>query len=196
MKRGIVGRYEQDDAGNSIIDVAASRVEDLYNNFDKSAPFVRRDLDGDLADYLAGCARELGRNPFSIRFTLGTFPDRRKLSRIRRSFKSYFLYLAELEVRKMFVMARRSAIFFAIGVAILAAIAWLDRALGPEQSILANVFGQGLMVLAWISLWEALAIFLVEWFPHRKNVSLYRRLAQTGLVFRSTPGRETESGSG
>lgn len=193
MKRGILSRYEQDDAGNSIIDVAASRVEDLYNNFDKSAPYVRRDLNSDLADYLAGCARELGRMPFTIRVTLGAFPDRRRLSRIRRSFKSYFLYLAELEVRKMFVMARRSAIFFAIGVAILAAIAWLDRSLGPEQSILANVFGQGLMVLAWISLWEALAIFLIEWFPHRKNVSLYRRLAQTDLVLRSAP--RTEAGS-
>lgn len=193
MKRGILSRYEQDYAGNSIIDVAASRVEDLYNNFDKSAPYVRRDLNSDLADYLAGCARELGRMPFTIRVTLGAFPDRRRLSRIRRSFKSYFLYLAELEVRKMFVMARRSAIFFAIGVAILAAIAWLDRSLGPEQSILANVFGQGLMVLAWISLWEALAIFLIEWFPHRKNVSLYRRLAQTDLVLRSAP--RTEAGS-
>ena len=44
---------------------------------------------------------------------------------------------------------------------------------------------QGLTIAAWVSLWEALAIFLVEWFPHRKNIALYRRLARARLVFRS-----------
>ncbi len=187
MKRDILGRYERDEAGNSIIDVAAARVEDLYNNFDKSAPYVRRDLDGDLADYLIGCAGELGSTPFIVRFTLTTAPNGRNLSRIRRSLKSYFLYRAEIEARGLFRMVRRSAILLAMGVAILSILAWLDQLLGAERSIVANVFGEGLMIVAWISLWEALATFLIEWFPHRRRVGLYRRLAHAGLAFRTAP---------
>jgi len=192
LKRDILSRYERDDAGNSIIDVAAARVENLYNDFDKSAPYIRRDLDGDLAEYLTGCARELGKAPFVIRFTLVTAPDKRNLSRIRRSLKSYFQYCADLEGRKIYAMARRSAIFLAIGLAILLAISWLDRQLGPDRSIAANVFGEGLTIVAWISLWEALATFLVEWVPQRRNVSLYRRLAHASLVFRVAPQGEAE----
>lgn len=188
MKRDILGRYERDESGNSIIDVAATRVDDLYNNFDKGAPYARRDLDGDLADYLVGCARELSPAAFIIRFTLDVAPVGRNLSRIRRSLKSYFLYRAEIEARNLFQMARRSAILLAIGIAILSALAWLDQLLGPDRSIVANVFGEGLMIVAWISLWEALATFLIEWFPHRKKVGLYRRLAHAGLVFRETTG--------
>ena len=49
-------RYERTSDGKLIIDVSAARVEDLYSNFDRSAPYVRRDLDEDLADYLIACA--------------------------------------------------------------------------------------------------------------------------------------------
>ena len=192
MKRDILSRYEHDDAGNSIIDVAAARVENLYNDFDRNAPYIRRDLDGDLAEYLTGCARELGQAPFVIRFTLAAAADKRDLSRIRRSLKSYFLYRAEIEARRIYVMVRRSAIFLAIGVAILLAISWLDRQLGPDRSIVANVFGEGLTIVAWISLWEALATFLVEWFPQRRNVLLYRRLAHADLAFRAVPESEID----
>ena len=185
LKRDVLNRYEQDVQGNIILDVAARRVEDLYNDFDKSAPYIRRDLDQDLADYLIGCARELGRAPFTIRLTLVDPPDEPRSSRVRRSINTYFLYLAETEIQKILQMFRRSAILFAIGIGILFAALSLNRLLGPVRSVTANVFAEGLIIAAWVSLWEALAIFLVEWFPHRKNVVLYRRMAQAQLVFRS-----------
>lgn len=185
MRRDILGRYEHDAAGNSVIDVAAARVEDLYNNFDKSAPYSRRDLDGDLADYLVGCARELGNARFLIRFTLATPPGGQRLSGIRSSLESYFLYRAEIETQNRHRMIRRSAILLAMGVSILAVTAWLNRGDAPGRSIVINVLGEGLLIVAWISLWEALATFLVEWFPHRRNVLLYRRIARAPFVFRT-----------
>ena len=88
-------------------------------------------------------------------------------------------------------MARRSAIFLVIGVAILAVISWFDRQSGPDRSIVANVFGEGLTIVAWISLWEALATFLIDWFPQRRSISLYRRLAHAELVFRAEAGSDS-----
>lgn len=186
MKKRFLSRYERDDEGNVVIDVSAKRIEDLYEDFDKSAPYIRRDLDQDFADYLMDCARELNRAPFIVRLTLDHPPDEPRLSRIRRSLNTYFLYLAETEVQKILQMFRRSAILFAIGLGILFVSVWLNQLLGSERSVTANVFAEGLIVAAWVSLWEALAIFLIEWFPHRKNIVLYRRLARAELVFRST----------
>ena len=197
MKRSALGRYERDREGNIIIDVSATRVEDVYNDFDKSAPYIQRDLDQDFADYLIDCARELNRAPFIIRLTLTNPPDEPKLSRIRRSLNTYFLYVAETEIRKIFQMFRRSIVLFVIGLGILFTSVWLDRLLGPERSLIAKVLVEGLMVAAWVSLWEALAVFLIGWFPHRKNVVLYRRLAHAGLVFRSRadPEKKPDGGS-
>lgn len=196
MKRSVLSRYERDDEGNIVIDVSATRIEDLYNDFDKSAPYIRRDLDQDFADYLIGCLRELSRVPFILRITLASRLDELRLSRVRRSLNTYFLYLAEMETQKIVQMFRRSAILFAIGLGILFASMWLNQILGPERSMTANVLAEGLTVAAWVSLWEALAIFLIGWFPHRKNVVLYRRMAHTRPVFRSTVDAPQTPGKG
>ena len=183
MKRTVLNRYARAVDGRIVIDVAARRVEDLYNDFDKSAPYIRRDLDQDLCEYLVNCAMELKRNPFVVRFTLENPPDDSRQSRICRSINAYFLYLAEAERQKVTQMFRKAAILFCVGLAILFVSVWVNQALGAERSVVGNVFAQGLTVAAWVSLWESLAIVLIEWFPHRRSILLYRRLADAGLIF-------------
>ena len=121
------------------------RIEDLYNDFDKSAPYIRRDLDQDLADYLIECARELGRASFTIRFNLADPPDEPRSSRVRHSLNTYFLYLAETEIQNILQMFRRSAILFAIGLGILFAAVSLNRLLGPEATGAEIIFSSGLI---------------------------------------------------
>jgi hypothetical protein len=185
MKRDVLGRYERDPKGVILIDVAADKVEDLYSDFDRNAPYIRRDLDQDLVDYLIDCARELGREPFTISFTLAHPSDDFKLSRIRGSVHNFFLYLVEVERQKIRQMVGRSFVLFCIGVAILFIAVWVNRWLGAERTVVANVFAEGLTVAAWVSLWEALAIFLIEWFPRLRNIKLYRRLAAVQPLFRA-----------
>ncbi|HIJ90810.1 MAG: hypothetical protein OEV89_08905 [Desulfobulbaceae bacterium] len=185
MKRDFFNRYERDSNGSILIDVAAEKVEDLYSDFDRSAPYIRRDLDQDLVDYLINCARELEKEPFTISFTLARTPDEARLTRIRRSINNFFLYLVEVERQKIRQMVRKSLVLFCIGVTILFVAVWVNRWLGSERTVVANVFAEGLTVAAWVSLWEALAIFLIEWFPRLRNINLYRRLATVHPVFRS-----------
>lgn len=183
MKRTAQNRYEKASDGRIVIDVAATRVEVLYNDFDKNAPFIRRDLDQDLVNYLIAGARELKRESFILRFTLDQTPDDEKQLRIRQSVNAYFLYLVECEQQRVLQMFRRSGILFCIGLALLSLSVSVNRALGPERSVVANVFAEGLTVAAWVSLWESLAVFLIEWFPLRKNTVLYRLLADAELTF-------------
>lgn len=186
MRDDVYNRYAHDSSG-CIIDIAADRAEDLYNNFDRCAPYIRRDLDSEVVDYIIDCAKEIGDEPFSITFSLRSAPDEAKLSRIKRSVNTYFKYLASVEKLKSKSMLKRAMIFFAIGISILVVTLWADKVIGLKQEILANVFIQGLTVAAWVALWESLATALIEWLPLRKNIDLFLRLSELSPVIRHQP---------
>lgn len=184
MKKDFLGRYERDGQGVIIIDVSANRVEDLYNNFDRSSPYIRRDLDKDLVDYLVGCVGELVSLPFVIRFTIAGPIEETRPAKVQSSVKEYFRYLLERERRGMLRMFRRSAIFLAVGIAILLASFSARRLSGAGDHVVADVLTEGLMIAAWVSLWEAIAVFLVDWFPHRKSLLVFQSIANAELIFR------------
>jgi hypothetical protein len=181
-KREFLNRYERTPEGKLIIDVAAPKVEDLYEFYDKTAPYVKRDLDPDLVDYLIACAKELRTKDFMIRFTLQSAPGDDSLARVKHSVANFFHYLAEVERDKTRSLVRRSLLLLGIGLGILSISVWVNTALGPERGVVANVFAEGLTVAAWVSLWEALATFLIDWGPHRRRVKLYGHLATASLV--------------
>lgn len=184
MNKDVVNRYERDLTGKILIDVAADKIEDLYSDFDRNAPFIRRDLNQDLVDYLIDSARELGPEPFTICFSLASPPDESRVARTKRSINNFFQYLTEIERQEVRRMVRRSLVLFSIGIALLFLSVWLNQWLGEERSVVANVFAEGLTIASWVSMWEALAIFLVEWLPHHKQIKLYQRLAATQPTFR------------
>ena len=187
VKRDVLDRYEQAASGGYIIDVAAVNVEALYDDFDRSAPYVRRDLNQDLVDFLIDSARDLAGVRFCICFTLDEPPAHDKLLRVERSVNRFFRYLAEIERTTVRAMIRKSLVLLAIGAGILSLAVWVNLLVEP-RSVPGRVLAEGLTVAAWVSLWEALAIFLIEWFPRRRDIVLYQRLAATELRFRPRQG--------
>ena len=185
MKKDLLSRYERSPEGEILVDVSATKAEDLFSTFDRSAPYVRRDLEQDLVEHLIGCAREVGAEPFRIRFTFVTPCGEEVQSRIKRSVNNFFLYLAEVERQKIIRMFRRSSMFFFLGITILFISVWLEQHMGAIRSVLGNVLSQGISVAAWVSLWEALATFLIEWLPCRRDIKIYLRLAAAETIFRS-----------
>ncbi len=188
MGKHSLNRYERDSQGQVLIDVSAARIEDLYNDFDKSAPYIRRDLDIDLVGYLINCVREIQREPFVLRCSLGKALDAEVENRVRGSLNSYFLYLVEDEKRRLAEMLRRSVILLAVGLSILFVAIRVNATVDQQSSVMASVFASGLTVAAWVSLWEAFAVFLIEWFPHQANIRRYRRLSAAQVLFRAEPG--------
>lgn len=185
MKKDVISRYERNTNGDILIDVTADKMEDLFNQFDRSAPYTQRDIDQDLANYIIGSAKELGKEPFTICFTLTHLPDKAELSNIRQGINSFFLSLAEVERNKFRQMIQKSLIFFCMGIGFLFISVWVNQKLGSDRTVVADVFAEGLTVAAWVSLWEALATFLIKWFPYRANINLYQRLATIKSIFRS-----------
>lgn len=175
-------RYERDEAGVHCVDVATERADDLYSYFDRFSPYMRRDLEQDLVDYLLACAEEIHPQPFIVRFTFSHAADAELQQRIRHSMNSFFTYLLEKERQTLHRMLYRSGMFLLLGLLILLAAVVLEG-LPTANHIVLNVIAEGVNIAGWISMWEALATFVVDWFPHRRNMRLYHGLAAAPLRF-------------
>jgi len=187
MKKSIISRYETTTNNEVIIDASVRSVEDLYNNFDRTADYSKKDLDQEFVDYLTDCVREIGKRAFVIRISLSTMPDNAIMDRVRRSVRTYFLYLQETERRQLRAMLRRSLVLFVIGLALLVPAIAATRRFSSSEGVLAEVFAQGLTVAAWVSLWEAIANLFIEWYPHRQDIKQYGHVTNAPVIFRRPP---------
>lgn len=188
MKRAIVDRYERTENGQIVLDASVKSVEHLYNDFDRTAPYLKKDLDQDFVDYLTDSVREIRNHDFVVRISLSNMPDEAVMERVRKSVRTYYTYLRELELRALTVMLRRSAVLFVIGLALLALAIEMTRRLSSGEGVLSGVFAQGLTIAAWVSMWEAIANLFLEWHPHKKNVRLYNRIIDAPVIFRHFQG--------
>jgi hypothetical protein len=192
-RKRLLERYATAEDGRIAVDVSVPGVEHLYNDFDRASPFVKKDLADEFADYLADSAREIGRHGFVIRINLERLPDETIMERVRRSTGNFFRYLAERERvarRKMF---RTFALLASAGFFLLGLDLWLNRAFAGRSGVIGGVFLEGLTIAAWVAIWEALAILLVHWAAHNRDIRTYGRLANAAIEFR--PAFTTVGGS-
>lgn len=183
MKQTILDRYQRTSDGNYIIGISAGKVSDLYNDFDKQTPYVRKELDQDLVEYITDSARDLNKEDFVIQFQLLESPEEEMKTRITTSINSYFLYLKTIELKELSRVMRTSMIFFLIGMIILFLSVWANEQLTSETMVVTKVFAEGLTVAAWVSLWEALATFIINWTPYSRKIKLYDRIANAPVQF-------------
>lgn len=185
MRKSILERYRRDKEGQIIIEIAAGKVEDIYNHFDRYTPYVKKDLKQDFTDYLVDAVREIGKEKFVIHFHFSEPPEAELQTRICSSINNYFLYLKELEWRELVQVMRRSLVLFVLGIMILSVALWFSQAVEQHVTVVKKVFAEGLTIAAWVSLWEALATFLINWTPYRRQFRLYDRIAQAPIRFTS-----------
>ena len=183
MKKDILERYERTGDGEIIVDISARKIEDLYNNFDRKSHFMKKDLNQDLVTYLIDSVHEIEGEKFVIRFNFEMHAQEEFFERVKNSINRFFLYMQEHEHAKMKEMLRKSAIFFAIGAVLAGVSIFMNQSEWMEKSIAFAVVAEGLSVAAWVSLWEALATFLIRWMPYKKKILLYKNIANAKIIF-------------
>jgi hypothetical protein len=183
-KKAILDRYPRTDDGRIIIDIAAGKIEDLFNNFDKATPYAKKDLDIDFYNYLLDCVREIGNIPFIIQITLDTRPDEARWLSAIEGIRNFFIYIREVKIREMKTLFRTSFMLLGIGFAVMMLSLWVHRMVGSDSDVFRYVFAEGLTVAAWVLLWESLATFLIQWPPYRRDIHWYKRIAHAALVYR------------
>tara|TARA_B110000305_G_C19449371_1_gene646869 strand:+ start:855 stop:1409 length:555 start_codon:yes stop_codon:yes gene_type:complete len=183
LNQSILGRYSRSENDVIVIDVAAEKIEDLYNNFDRNAPYIRKDLGEDLVDYLEEAVSEIGTEEFVIRFHFTSPAGLDVISRVQDSIENYFQYKKAREKRKLSIKIRTSTIYLLTGLVLLTLSIVFNRQTLSTDSVVIHVLAQGLTIAAWISLWEASANLLVHWTPHRRLMAIYERIARAPLTF-------------
>lgn len=183
MNHSILDRYAHTDSNAVIIDVATDKVEDLYNNFDRNSPYIRKDLNEDLKEYLVEAVSEIGKEEFVIRFVFSSPADSELVSRVRASIANYFQYMKALEMRKLGRKIQTSSIYLLTGLVMLSLSIIVNRQTLETDSVVIHVLAQGLTIAAWVSLWEAIANFLINWKPHQKMRDIYDRISRAELIF-------------
>lgn len=166
-----------------MVEIDAGSIKDLYNDFDRHAPYIRKELDAGLVDYLIESVTEIGKEDFIIQFRLTQLEDDNLMERVKISIHNYFLYLVEREHREVSRMLRTSLIYFIIGIVILFLSFWINHQITDHDTFIAHVLTEGLNVAAWVSLWTAIATFLINWVPQRNIIKVYKRISHAPIFF-------------
>jgi len=184
LNQDIFSRYESDSRKRLAIDVSVGRIEELFEDFDSAASYVKKDLDQDFVDYLIDSVREIGRYDFVIRIHLPVLVPEKHRERVRKSIKSYFMYLELLERRKLRKMLGRSLLLFVMGMFLLALSMLLKGNMEHVTGVIKELLTEGLTVAAWVSLWSAFASLIFELGRRISNIRLFRRIASREVVFK------------
>jgi len=186
VKQDIFSRYESHSEKRLAIDVSVGRIEELFEDFDSAASYVKKDLDQDFVDYLIDSVREIGRYDFVIRINLPMPVQERHRKRVRKSIKSYFRYLELLERGKLKKMLWKSFLLFCLGMFLLTISLSLGGNMAYVSGMLREVMVEGLTVAAWVSLWSAFGGLIFELASIVGNIRIYRRIASREVVFKTS----------
>ena len=184
MKEDIFSRYESHSNRRLAIDVSVGKIEELFEDFDSAASYVKKDLDQDFVDYLIESVREIGSYDFVIRIHLPKLVQEKHRKRVRKSIKSYFRYLELLERRKLRKVLWRSFLLFGLGMFLLTISMTLRGSMGHLSDMMQDLMVEGLTVAAWVSLWSAFASLIFELTTAVNDIRIYRRIAGREVVFK------------
>lgn len=153
-------------------------INQLFNSLDPS-PFLDRDLDRDVEEFIVSWARESRRNlPFEVVIHLGTNPDPHRAQEAQDAVRRYFVARAELKQRELHQLLRRAYFVLTIGVLFLTtclSVAAMARRVFSEGT--ADIVREGMVIVGWVAMWRPLEIYLYDWWPFRKDWLLLQRLA-------------------
>lgn len=93
MKKDILSRYDKNEKDEIIIKISTSKFENLYDNFDMSSTFLKKDLNQQLVDYIIESVSEISNEKFILKFYFEEKIAQNDISKIKTSVNNYFTYL-------------------------------------------------------------------------------------------------------
>ena len=145
MKKNILDRYDKTIENEIIIKISTNKFENLFDNFDMSSSFLKKDLSQQLVDYIIESVSEISNEKFIIKFYFKEKIEQENILHLKKSFDSYFNYLEELEKNKMREQVKNSFIFMLIGVFFIT----LSILLEVNQQLTYRIISEGLMIAGW-----------------------------------------------
>jgi hypothetical protein len=180
-----------DTAGFEWLDLHIASQRQLFNSMDP-APFRERDLDPEVALYIREWAEDLSLNArLGIRVTLTDAPaSPTDETVLRDALHDNFERSAAEYLRNLKRLFRDGRISLVIGIGFLAVAIVIAEAVASRMSAgpYARLVQESVVIGGWVALWQPINIFLYDWWPIRRQVKLYERLAGAAVELRGATG--------
>ncbi len=183
FKEEIIKRYDKDENGNLIVNVAIPAHKFLFEEFDSTTSFADRDLNENFADYLYGCVNEIGSHPFVIRLDLpkkesGVMKERT----VQKSILNYFEYmenLSKINLRRIFF---RTMFHFTTSLMLLAVLLFFMGQVN-EESVYTTMLIEGLTIAVWVFMWPVFSDFMYNLIQERKDIKIFKKISSSKINF-------------
>ncbi|EKD83644.1 MAG: hypothetical protein ACD_39C00545G0002 [uncultured bacterium] len=178
MDSGILeNRYEFTKDGKAIIDISVESMNDLFNSFDKKATFVKRELDQDFVDYIIDSVKEVGDREFLIRVSIDQEYNMLQENILRKAVANYFSYLYQIENRNLRKEMQKFTMLMLLGIVLFTMVSLYKLPETEEIELWKNIFHEGVIVAAWVAIWEAVTSLIFGWNPYYLKRGIYERIA-------------------
>ncbi len=179
-------RYNKQ-AKKAYIDISLDTYREIYNEWDFS-PQIKKDLDGDLLEFLKGSAEEIPDNykieivchlPENIRN-----PEREQIS--TESFRNIFRY----NIRRLdFKLKRKNKemAFYAVAGLILIT---LGNLVSKSAILPAEIIGEGFYIGGWVLFWELFSSIFFNHNEFRNERQDLKRLYSADISYHYIQGKE------
>lgn len=171
------------------IELNLQTLNQLFNSMDPS-PFHEKDLDRDADEFIVSWASEHPiEAPITLRVHLETWPGDDPTEMITTAVRNHFENrgkLAELEFRRFARDARAS---LAIGLVFLALCLVTIRLLSGPATVWGGYVAEGLTIAGWVAMWRPMQMYLYDWWPLRRRVRRFARLAEMPVEVVAGQGR-------
>jgi len=175
----VLERYDRTDSGEYIVSVKADSYKALFNEYDFSSSYWKRDLREDFVTYLIDCVEEIGlKNDFIMNIIL---PLDEKTDTIEQKFnsalKNYFYYLIHLSRKRIRKILTKISFNFFISIALLVVAFFTNQMEGDKSSMLYSIFSEGLYIAIWVLMWPVFSDFLFDLKEELGNIKIYKRIS-------------------
>lgn len=179
--------YRFNEKNNTIsIDIDLDYYRELYSEWD-FAPQRNRDLDDDLLNYLVDCCEEIPlRYLLAIAINLpASVYDPAREGQASQSFHNFFTYRIRRENIRYHRYFSKIFKYLMMGTLLLISASLLENFItGLKHS---ELLVEGLIIGAWVSIWEVFSVLFFKLSDHRKKISILRRLLTAEKVYRYRP---------
>ncbi|MEM8611878.1 MAG: hypothetical protein AAGF93_07655 [Cyanobacteria bacterium P01_H01_bin.105] len=188
-------RYSQTE-GQVIIPLHLEAGEDLLAPFEclrshDGAKPLSRNLNIDLVEYLFRRVAEVDQDEMLLKISLTTssrdptvavLPKQQLKTDLENLIPEHFTYLETVKRENLKCLIRDSLLLAVFGLLMLGISMLVDTLSFPEDArIFLRLLGQGITVLGWVTLWEALVNFLWTWQPIYRQLHMCQQLQQAAV---------------
>ena len=177
--------------GKVLLELTLRNVMQIFNSLDPS-PFHEKDLDDDAEEYITEMVEDF---PISTPVVLVIYlpPEvcrTEATSTLEPAIHHHFSYKAAAARRNLRQLLQRGRISLAIGVGFIFLIGAISSVLtsishsGPVSWI-----SNGLLIVSWVAMWEPVNIFLYGWWPVRRKMMVYEKIAGMEVRVEPSPSR-------